>query len=54
MESNEINSLKKEAEAETLTLAQLCRQKLKNNSQAKIEFFLENINQKLNKILKNG
>ncbi|MDP2947340.1 MAG: hypothetical protein Q8N88_04445 [Nanoarchaeota archaeon] len=51
MESNEINSLKKEAEKENLTLAQICRRKLKNNSQIKLELIMDNINRKLNSLL---
>jgi hypothetical protein len=54
IESKDHLFLKQEAEKENLTLAQLCRRKLKEKSPAKIEFILENLNHKLNKILENG
>jgi len=52
IESELIEGLKKEAEIEGITMAGLCRKNLRKNSQLmKIELILENINNKLNKIL---
>ena len=52
IESELIEDLKKEAEIEGITMAGLCRKKLRKNPQLiKIELILESINNKLNKIL---
>ena len=47
VETEFAEKLKKQAEAEQITLSELCRKRLGNNKLEKIEFILENIQRKL-------